>query len=75
MDIMPGWVFKGKTYKTLTGLMTALQKDTNGSSCCFPSPNVARVDIREAGGAWKPVAHYDLTPPKFGEKQVVTKRI
>lgn len=70
----PGYKFNGKTYKTLTGLMTALQKDGNGVSCCFPKPDGARVDKRLPDGTWLPVAYYDLTPPKFGEMQIVTRK-
>jgi hypothetical protein len=68
----PGYVFKGKTYKTVNGLLTALMKDCGASWIGMVSSNNT---ITAYKGANDVAAVFDITPPKFGEKQVVTKHM
>jgi hypothetical protein len=65
----PGYVFKGKTYKTANGLCGAILKDSgcHEMSCVVNHQIHAYADDRKTV-----VATYNVTPPKFGEKQQVT---
>lgn len=66
----PGYVFKGKTYKTVNGLLTSLAKDSGASEISMVVNN--KITARSADRSTV-VAVYNVTPPKFGETQVVTR--
>jgi hypothetical protein len=68
----PGYVFKGKAYKSVAGLLTALVKDSGGVE-------VSMVDSKGRVKAYAAdrktvIATYDVTPPKLGEVQTITRR-
>jgi hypothetical protein len=68
----PGWTFKGRSYKTVNGLLTALAKDAKAVSIGMVSPEHTIT-------AWGPdrytvAAVYDVTPPKPGVAQAITRR-
>lgn len=65
----PGYVLNGKTYKTVSGLLNAIFKDSKCAECSM----VVNNQIRAYGSDRKTVVKlYNVTLPKFGEKQYVT---
>lgn len=66
----PGYVFKGKTYKSPSGIMGAILRDSGAHECSM----VVNNQIHAYGSDHKTVVvSYTVTPPKFGEKQIVTR--
>lgn len=71
----PGYVFKGKTYKTAQGLISALIRDSGADSCgMVSSAGIARVGTITTYANRMAKQVYEITAPKFGEKQVITRR-
>lgn len=71
-QLHPGFIFKGRKYKTVAGLLNAIIADSGASS-------VGMVSSKHTVTAYGPgrsdvLAVYDVSPPKAGEAQVFTRQ-
>ena len=66
----PGYVFNRKTYKSVSGLLNAIAKDSKAVQVGMVSNNQIRTFAADGRTV---LVTYDVTPPKVGETQVITR--
>jgi hypothetical protein len=71
--LFPGYVFKGRTYKTVNGLSTAIFKDCGCSS--HSMVNKDRRILAYAPDRVTVIASYKCSAPEFGKTQSVEREM
>lgn len=70
LSFHPGYSFKGKTYKTVNGLLSALHRDSSAPHLSMVIDNSIRAFAEDRKTI---LVTYDITPPVAGKQQRVTR--